>query len=65
MGCLADGIIWDMPSIVALDIETTGLDSHSDAIIEIGAVRFSGARVEGEWTTLVNPGRAIPPLSPS
>lgn len=48
-----------MPSIVALDIETTGLDSRSDAIIEIGAVRFNGTRVEGEWTTLVNPGRPI------
>jgi DNA polymerase-3 subunit epsilon/ATP-dependent DNA helicase DinG len=49
-----------MPSIVALDIETTGLDSRRDAIIEIGAVRFSGARIESEWTTLVNPGRVIP-----
>ena len=49
-----------MPSIVALDIETTGLDPHSDVITEIGAVRFSGSRVEGEWTTLVNPGRPIP-----
>jgi DNA polymerase-3 subunit epsilon/ATP-dependent DNA helicase DinG len=49
-----------MPAIVALDIETTGLDSRTDAIIEIGAVRFSGARVEGEWTTLINPGRPIP-----
>lgn len=49
-----------MPSIVALDIETTGLDSRSDSIIEIGAVRFSGTRVEKEWTTLVNPGRTIP-----
>jgi ATP-dependent DNA helicase DinG len=48
-----------MPQIVALDIETTGLDSRSDAIIEIGAVRFSGSRVEEEWTTLVNPGRPI------
>jgi ATP-dependent DNA helicase DinG len=48
-----------MPSIVALDIETTGLDPRSDTIIEIGAVRFSGARVEGEWTTLINPGRSI------
>src|SRR5512142_802626 len=51
-----------MPSIVALDIETTGLDPHSDSIIEIGAVRFNGARVEDEWTTLVNPGRSIPPF---
>src|SRR5512133_307318 len=49
-----------MSSIVALDIETTGLDSRSDTIIEIGAVRFSGSRVEGEWTTLINPGRPIP-----
>lgn len=49
-----------MPSIVALDIETTGLDSHRDTTIEIGAVRFSGGRVESEWTTLVNPGRVIP-----
>ncbi len=48
-----------MPSIVAIDIETTGLDPHNDTIIEIGAVRFSGSRVEGEWSTLVNPGRPI------
>lgn len=49
-----------MPSFVALDIETTGLDPRSDAIIEIGAVRFSGNRVESEWTTLVNPGKPVP-----
>ncbi len=51
-----------MPSIVALDVETTGLDPSSDSIIEIGAVRFSGRRVEAEWSTLVNPNRLIPPL---
>ncbi len=51
-----------MPSIVALDIETTGLDPYHDVIIEIGAVRFNGARMEGEWSTLVNPGRPIPPF---
>jgi DNA polymerase-3 subunit epsilon/ATP-dependent DNA helicase DinG len=49
-------------SIVALDIETTGLDSKEDSIIEIGAVRFNGRRVEGEWSSLVNPGRRIPPF---
>jgi DNA polymerase-3 subunit epsilon/ATP-dependent DNA helicase DinG len=49
-----------MPSLVAIDIETTGLDSQSDAIMEIGAVRFSGHRVEDEWSTLINPGRHIP-----
>jgi DNA polymerase-3 subunit epsilon/ATP-dependent DNA helicase DinG len=51
-----------MPVIVAVDLETTGLDSKSDAIIEIGAQRFDGNRIEGEWTTLINPGRAIPPF---
>ena len=49
-----------MESIVALDIETTGLDSQKDAIIEIGAVRFTTKRIEDEWSSLINPGRKIP-----
>ncbi len=59
---LPDGIILCMPSLVAVDIETTGLDPQSDAIIEIAAVRFNGNRVEDEWSTLINPGRPIPGL---
>ena len=51
-----------MPTLVAIDLETTGLDPQSDSIIEIGAVRFSGSRVEAEWSTLINPGRSIPNL---
>ncbi|MCI0520009.1 MAG: DEAD/DEAH box helicase [Chloroflexi bacterium] len=51
-----------MTSVVALDIETTGLDPKKDAILEIGAVRFSGHRVEAEWSTLLHPGRPIPPF---
>lgn len=51
-----------MPTIVALDIETTGLDPQKDAILEIGAVRFNGRRIENEWSTLINPGRLIPPF---
>ncbi len=51
-----------MPSIVAIDIETTGLDDRSDAIIEIGALKFNGKRVEAEWSTLINPGRPISPF---
>ena len=51
-----------MNSLVALDIETTGLDPDQDAILEIGAVRFNDHRVEAEWTTLINPGRRIPPF---
>ena len=51
-----------MDSIVSLDLETTGLDPTKDAIIEIGAVRFTPHRVEDEWTTLIHPGRRIPPF---
>ena len=49
-----------MTPIIALDLETTGLDFQTDAIIEIGAVRFEGNRIEDEFTTLINPGRHIP-----
>ena len=34
-----------MQSIVAIDIETTGLSEDRDAITEIGAVRFKGHRI--------------------
>jgi DNA polymerase-3 subunit epsilon/ATP-dependent DNA helicase DinG len=50
-----------MPSLVSLDLETTGLDPKKDAIIEIGAVRFSGNREEAVFEELINPGRPIPP----
>jgi ATP-dependent DNA helicase DinG len=50
-----------MPSIIALDIETTGLNNEVDAITEIGVVRFNGHRVEAEWNRLINPNRPIPP----
>lgn len=45
--------------MVALDLETTGLNSSSDEIIEMGAVRFRGDRIEAEFETLINPGRKI------
>jgi DNA polymerase III epsilon subunit family exonuclease len=45
---------------VAFDTETTGLGG-ADRLVEIGAVRFQGEVVEGEWSALVNPGVAIPP----
>lgn len=51
-----------MPSIVALDIESTGIDPEKDAILEIGAIRFEGTRIEEEWSSLINPGRRIPPF---
>ena len=49
-----------MSIIVAVDFDTTGLNPDEDAIIEIGAVKFNGRRVEAEWSSLVNPRRPIP-----
>ena len=49
-----------MTTLVALDLETTGLNPKQDAIIEIGAVRFNERRIEDEFKALINPGRNIP-----
>jgi ATP-dependent DNA helicase DinG len=46
--------------LVALDLETTGLDIHHDHIIEIGAVRFRDGRIIDEFSTVINPNVAIP-----
>ena len=48
--------------VVALDIETTGLDPHRDAIIEIGAVKYDGNEIVGKWQSLINPQRTIPEM---
>lgn len=56
------GIILPMPSMIAIDLETTGLNADEDAIIEIGAVRFNGTRIEDTWSSLINPRRPIPPF---
>lgn len=45
---------------VALDLETTGLDSDDDAIIEIGALKFRDDEVLDTFSTFVSPGRHIP-----
>jgi DNA polymerase III epsilon subunit family exonuclease len=45
---------------VVVDVETTGGRPPGDRIIEIAAVRTRGGRIEGEWSSLVDPGRPIP-----
>ncbi|MFG1801329.1 exonuclease domain-containing protein [Micromonospora carbonacea] len=42
---------------VVVDVETTGLSSRSDRIVEIALVRVEGGRVVDEWATLVDAGR--------
>ena len=44
---------------VALDLETTGLSSASDEIIEIGAVRFQGTTILDTFQTFVDPSRRL------
>lgn len=49
-------------TFVVVDLETTGGSAASEVITEIGAVKVRGGEVLGEFATLVDPGRAIPPL---
>ncbi len=46
---------------VVFDIETTGLDTNNDRIIEIGAVKVEDGVVLEEFDYLINPGVPIPP----
>jgi DNA polymerase-3 subunit epsilon len=49
---------------VVFDLETTGLrPSAGDAIVQVGAVRLEGGAETASFTTLVDPGRPIPPVS--
>ncbi len=44
---------------VAFDLETTGLSSQKDEIIEIGAVRMQGGKELDRFQTFVNPRRRL------
>src|SRR5712691_10560483 len=47
-------------TLVALDLETTGLTPRLDRIIEVGAVRFRGDQVLASFQSLVRPEVGIP-----
>lgn len=50
-----------LTTFVVFDLETTGGSAESDTVTEIGAVKVRGGQVLGEFATLVDPGRGIPP----
>ncbi len=48
------------PSYISLDLELVEANSPAARVIELAAVRFTEDEVLEEWSTLVNPGVAIP-----
>ena len=46
-------------AFVAFDLETTGLSSRKDQIIEIGAVKFQNGKEIDRFQTFVDPGRTL------
>ena len=47
-------------SFVTLDFETTGLSGKTDRVTEIGAVKVRDGEIVQRFSSLVDPGRAIP-----
>jgi DNA polymerase III epsilon subunit-like protein len=45
---------------ICLDLETTGLNSKTDHVIEVAIVRFDHSGLLEEWTSLVRPSVPIP-----
>lgn len=48
-------------SFVSFDLETTGLDSVDDAIVEIGAVRVVNGEITEKFHQLIDPERPVSP----
>ncbi len=45
---------------IALDIETTGFDTKSDEIIEIGAVKYIDGKLTNEFSIFIKPEKDVP-----
>lgn len=45
---------------VVFDLETTGISTESDQVVEISGLKVRGGKIVGEFQSLVNPGCPIP-----
>ena len=50
----------ELNEYIALDLETTGLNSKTDSITEIAACRFIDGKIKDKFSTLINPEISIP-----
>ena len=53
-------VLIDEETYIVYDLETLGLNSHKNEIIEIGAVKLQGRRIVDRYSQLINPGKPIP-----
>jgi DNA polymerase III epsilon subunit family exonuclease len=54
--------LFDGTRLAVLDTETTGLDpGEGHGLVEVACVALDGGEIGETWSTLVNPGRPIPP----
>ncbi len=47
--------------VVGVDVETTGWSPEADSIVEVACVALDDGAIAGTWSSLVNPGRPVPP----
>lgn len=53
-------ILIEEETFVVFDLETTGLNSHDNEIIEIGAIKLKGTRIVDKFSEFVKPKNKIP-----
>lgn len=52
--------LWRSVPQVWLDVESTGTEPSKDRVCEVACVRFEDGKAVDQYTSLINPGRAIP-----
>lgn len=53
--------MFNLNNYVVLDVETTGLSPKTEKIIEISLAKVSDGKLSDQFTSLVNPGKSLPP----